>query len=95
MSFKSKAVEPNYMTWELDQEEHAIFPGCYESYVGFDILDIGLVDLNKEWSKVNGMTLQELLVAYKDSMVMEMVTAEKMKDHKVLTVHHDNTQHLS
>lgn len=48
MSFELEAAEYDYMTWELDQEEHSFFLGYYEAYVGSDILDRGLTDLNKE-----------------------------------------------
>ena len=99
MNFESKVVGGDYTSQELDQEEHSFFRGWYEAYVGsdvdYDILSLGIADLNKEQPKFTGMALQALLVAYKDSVALEMVTAEMMKDHRVLLVYNENTQHLS
>lgn len=99
ISFESEAAEVDCMLQELDQEEHSFFLGCCEEYfdsdVDSDILDLVLADSSQEQSKFNGTMLQALLVAHKDSVATELVVAEKLVDHKVLLVHHDNTQHLS
>lgn len=87
MRFESEAEGADCTTWELDQDEHSFFPGCCEAYVDSDAnsdIRLRLADLNEERSKVTGMTLWALLVPHKDSVALEVMTAENMKDHRVL-----------
>ena len=95
MSFESEAEEVNCTSQELDQEENSFYPGCCKAYVGSDvgsdILDPGLSDLNEERFTVSGTVLQALLVSHEDSVALEKMDAKKLKDHRVLLVHHGNT----
>lgn len=97
MSFEYEAAEVDCTSQELDQEKHSFFPYCCKVYDGSDVdsdIGPGLVDLNEEQSKVVGTMLQALLVAHKDSVALELMIAEKMKNRRVLLVHHENTQCL-